>query len=582
MLIPLTSFRRRSSTTNGGTIDSFSLVFEQATPEQIGMHCILNRAMASTATVTVEYKETSSGTWLQAHPLLRIDPNALEVGAPVDPVDAFAGSIFNLTPGTSYDVLLTLTEAGQPTKTLTGSKTTRSLPATAGSPNKTITTAGNLQTTFNSLVPGDVLQLANGTYTVSGLTLDVSGTSGSPIYIRGESRSGVIIKDTTGTVLQYLDASHIVLENLTIEGSSSDSGTAASSRGIDLWNGVSHTNLTFRDINMVGVDIAFNVNGELIGCLVYNCNLEGNNAWTEANTGTPDVAGSPNLTWNDDGICVPGQGNAVWNNTLKGFGDSFAMKDGVENVAVYFYRNKILSTGDDACEGDYALRNCAFYDNYVTNVGTLLSLQPLWSGPFYCFRNICLNSVRGPFKLNATQSGFMIYNNTCLHANGTIGWNWNQANNGDLSNWSFRNNLMLYRNGSTNVLAMEATDQNPIDFTHNAWFPNGTFLWTNTGGSSANLAATSSLPSRTPVFGVATQRHANDVISASDPFVTPINIGTDHLTEVSISTVPSIDTGETPKNAGIAIPGITDGYTGVAPDIGAVIEGRSTHTWGSS
>ena len=45
--------------------------------------------------------------------------------------------------------------------------------------------------------------LANGTYNVSGLTLNVKGTASQPIYVRGASRTGVIIRDTSDAVLTW-------------------------------------------------------------------------------------------------------------------------------------------------------------------------------------------------------------------------------------------------------------------------------------------------------------------------------------------------------------------------------------------
>lgn len=562
------------------TIDALTLNWERQTPEQIGAYLVPTRTIAADSTVTMRYKAVGSGTWIQAHPLLRIDPNTIESGGPSTIIDAFAGSIFDLTAGTTYDVEFTHTEPGQPVKTLTTTRATRSLPGTTGAANKNLTTAGNVQTTFNGLVAGDVLELANGTYNVSGLQLAVSGTSGSPIVIRGESRAGVVIKDTTGIVLQLLDASHIVIEDLTIEGSSSDSGTSSSSQGIVFWGGATQQNVTIRRVTLNGVDMGI-VGDSLQDCLVYNCTLNGNNLWNVSNVGNPGT-GSPNLTWNDDGIRIPGLGNCAWNNTLTGFGDACAVIAGTLSAAVHFYRNKVMMTGDDACEADYATRNCSFYDNYITNSATLLSVDPVYGGPFYCHRNIAINTVRGPYKLNSESSGFLIYNNTVLRTEGNHEWAWNQSNNGDLENWAYRNNLLVYRGAGTGgLMAMESGGQNRLDFDHNAWYPNESVWWTNSGGSFASMAAArSGLASTMPVFSGITQRHNSDVISASNPFVTDVTLGANHLTQITTETALSIANGAAARNAGVSIPGITDGFSGAAPDIGAFIAGRAVPTYG--
>lgn len=582
MLIPWSNRRYRGFGTTASGIDALSLSWERQTPEQIGAYLTPTRAIAAGATVTMRYRQTGNSTWIQAHPLLRIDPTNIESGAPETVIDAFAGSIFDLAPGVGYDVEFTLTEPGQPTKTLTTTRSTRAIPGTTGAANKTLTTAGNVQTTFDGLVAGDVLQLSNGTYTVSSLTLDVAGTSGSPIVIRGESRDGVIIKDTTGIVLQLLDASNIIIERLTIEGSSSDSGTSSSSQGIVFWGGAVQTNVTIRDVDLVGVDMGI-VGDEMEDVLVYNCELNGNNLWNATNVGTTSE-GSPNLTWNDDGIRIPGRGNCAWENTLTGFGDACAVIAGTLSAGVHFYRNRIPMTGDDACEADYATRNCSFYDNYITNSATLLSVDPVYGGPFYCHRNTAINTVRGPYKLNSASSGFLIYNNTILRTEGNHQWGWNQSNNGDLQNWAYRNNLLIYRGaGSGGLMAMESGGNDALDFDHNSWFPNESVWWTNSGGSFSSMAnAFSGLGATTPVFSGISARHTGDVVSATNPFITNVTLGSDHLTQIDTEVILQVASGQAGKNAGAAIPGITDGYSGAAPDMGAIMEGRSVPTYGAT
>jgi len=551
-----------------------SLNFEPATPEQIGLYLPVTRALSASSQVTVRYRPANETAWRVAHPLLRIHPEWCESSAPVTPVDSFAGSIFDLTPGTAYDVELTLIEPGQANQSLTTRATTRALPGAAPAVTKSATPADNLQAKFDSLVPGDRLELAAGTYNVSGLALARSGTAAQPIYIRGAARSTVKLRDTSGTVLQLQAASHVVIENLSIEGSGVDSGTAASSVGISFWNGALQDSVTLRDLDITGVDMGIVASGSTRSLLVYNNSLRGNNVWTQPFIET-------NLTWNDDGIRVPGRGNAVFENTLHGFGDAFAVIDGVQSTAVYFYRNRVTMTGDDAFEADYGTRNIAFYDNHISNSATFLSLDPLWGGPLYCFRNVVVNTTRGPFKFNNTNCGFMVYNNTIVRTEGLTGWGWVQFNDGALRQWSYRNNLLIYR-GNGSLVAVESAANAPIDVTHNAWYPDRAVSWTNSGGSFNSLAAArAGLPATTPVFDPATARHSGDVITVADPFVTPVTLGATHLTEITTAFTPTLRGGTTPKGAGTPIANITDGHSGSAPDIGALIEGRALPRWGA-
>ena len=553
---------------DGGTIDALTLSFEVATPEQIGLYATVNRTLPMTSRATVRYREASMTDWRVAHPLLRINPAWVSGGAPEPPVDAFAGTIFDLIPDTLYDVEVTLEQPGMPNQVLTARTTTRALPGPAPAVTDTATPSDDLQAKFDALMPGDVLELADGTYDATGLFLASSGTEAARIYIRGASRTGVVLRAPTSRVLQLQDASHIVLENLTMEGSNTDSGTDASSVAVSFWDGALQVDVTIRGVDVRGVDQGFVASGTTRQILVYDCDVRGNNVWTPAFIET-------NLTWNDDGIRLPGEGNCAFENTLKGFGDSFAVIDGTFSAAIYYYRNRIEMTGDDSFEADYGTRNLAFYDNDITNAATFLSLDPLWGGPLYCFRNVVVNTIRGPFKLNDTNGGFLIYNNTIVRTEGTSGWGWVQFNNGDLEGWAFRNNILVYLGAGTQLLAVESGGNTTIDFTNNSWFPDGAVWWSTTGGSFGSLAeARAGVPATTPLFSTSTMRHENDVIGTRDPFTAPITLGADHRTQVMTSVTPTLRAGVTAKNAGVAIANINDGFAGAAPDIGAVIEGR--------
>jgi hypothetical protein len=560
---------------DGGSISGVTVHIEEATPEQIGLHLILGRAFSDESTGTVRYRAVTETEWRTGHPLLRIKPDWNEEGAPEAPVDAFAGTIFDLRPGETYEVEITLDEPGQPSQVVRTVTRTRALPGNAPAPTVTATTSDDLQAKLDSLGPGDVLELANGTYEVEGLHLASSGTESEPMYIRGASREGVVIRDMTGNVLQIQEASHVVIENLTIRGSGVDSGTDASSRGIAFWDGATQEYITIRSVDIVEVDQGIVSPGPVRGVLVYDNALHGNNVWTMEFI-------ESNRTWNDEGVQVAGEGNCVFENTIHGFGDALSWKSGVHAAANYVYRNRITMTGDDAFEADYATRNIGIYDNYITNSATFLSLDPLWGGPLYCFRNVVINNFRGPFKLNATNSGFLIYSNTIVRTEGKTGWGWVQFNNGALRSWSYRNNILLYHGGTGNLLAVEATGNSPIDVTHNAWYPDGSIWWTSTGGSFTSLdGARASLPATPPLFGTSSSRHEHDLISEANPFVSPITLGADHLTEIMSEAVPTLSSTANAKNSGVEIPNITDGYSGSAPDMGAIIEGRSVPRWGA-
>ena len=565
------------------------------TPEQIAV--FLPSTLPLSATATLRYRKAGDAAWIDGHSLFRIRPEFAAGGMKID--SGFAWTILDLTPGTAYEIEVT-THDGVAKTVHTARMGTRELPPPAGSPTKTIaagSTAAQIQVVFNSVVPGDVIQFAEGTYAVDNLKLSKSGTDSRPIVIRGQSRHGTVIADASGNILKLDDCSNVLIENLTLRGSGVDAGVRPASTGIFFWGGYSGStikqNITLRNLTITGVDRGIDVNTEISQMLVYDNDLIGNNRWDQdfypyggsgtpgSGDGTPDV--DQNLFWNDDGIRLTGRGNAAFNNTIEGFGDALAVEKGYKSVGVHFYRNDIKMTGDDGIEGDYGTRNLTFYDNRVRNAMTLVSLDPLWGGPFIAARNIGINIGRQPYKLNSTNTGMFFYNNTVVRTtNPNKGaWGWVQPNNGPLRAWGYQNNILIYQGQGDGLLAMEPAAQDPVDFTHNSWYPDGRVWWTRSGGSFAGLArAYASLPATTGVFSGATQRHAADTLTAINPFVTDIALGATHHTEITTPFVPILAAETAPKHSGTPIVGITDGFSGAAPDRGAIIAGRQVPFWG--
>jgi len=546
------------------------------TPEQIALYLPVTGVLEDIATARVRYRAASGGAWIEAHPLYRLHTkgNGGKQG-----LDAFAGVITGVRPGVSYEIKVSLRgESTVAERNLV--VTTRSLPGSAGRVSTIIragSTSPQIQKILDSAKPGDVIEFENGNYVVDNLKLKRGGTLQRPIFIRGKSRTGVMLKDSSGIILNILGISDVIIENLTLLGSNTDSGTRSASRGINFWNGGKRQErITIRNVIIRGVDMGIVAWGNTAQLLAYDNILKGNNIWDRTFL-------ESNLTWNDDGIRVPGKGNSVFNNTLMGFGDALAVSRGVKNISVHFYRNDIQMTGDDAFEADYGHRNITFYDNRVHNSMTLISVDPIYGGPLFAFRNIAINVGRQPYKLNNRNSGFFLYNNTVVRTNGFrsgAGWAWAQPNNGPLTAWGYRNNILIYR-GAGNLLAMEPGGQNPIDFDHNAWYPDGKIWWTHSGGCFSSLMETRSrLPATTSLFGESSRRHEGDVISGPNPFKQEIELGEHYLKEIVVLFTPKLAHGTAPRGAGAAIPGITDGFAGTSPDIGALITGRPIPHWG--
>jgi hypothetical protein len=551
------------------------------TPEQVSLVLPVTGSLPQTATATVRYKPSGTSTWVTGHPLFRVRPDFSLTPAVGSVQDVFAWPIIDLTPGTSYDVEVTVT-SGAASDVVTGTFTTRTLPPAAGAPNKTVAagaSASAVQAAFDGLNPGDVLQFQNGTYDVDQLILRRSGTVGQPIYIRGQSRDGVILRDPTNSIVRWETASNVVFENMTLQGSGVDGGTSVFNLGILGYETGNSTRVTIRRLTVLGVNQGIVFDNEVSEGLIYDNTLFGNNVWLQSFL-------ESNLTWNDDGLRMPGFGNAIFNNSMKGFGDSLSLQahSGSDTLtearAVHFYRNDVRNSGDDLVEADYGHRNITFYDNRSHNSMTFLSLDPLYGGPLLFARNIGINIGRTPFKWNSQNTGQFVYNNTMLITvrMGDDLSGWYQSNNGPQRAYGYRNNIFIYRGNGTYLPWLENGGHDPIDWTHNSWYPNKGIQW---GALFPSLAAAQSgIASTTPLFSGATKRFANDNVTTSDPFNPPVPMGATWLTEITASFTPTPAAGSAPKNSGAVIPNITDGFSGAAPDRGAVVAGRAAAFYG--
>lgn len=568
----------------------------QATPEQIALWLPVSSSLPTTATATCRYRLQGAGSWTTGHPLYRTRPTLSEDPATpsagtVTKENGFAWTIIDLTPGSTYEVEVTVTSGVSSTvKTLT--HTTRALPAAAAPANKTASNLTNFQTLLGSAVAGDVIELAEGSFAVTTpINITQSGNTGSPIIIRGASRTNTVLTRSTHGYFFTCpgDVSNVIIENMTFTGNGVDA-TGTRTTILDTYStSADLTRFTIRNTIASGIDrgvyLWYNQ-----ACMIYNNTWRGNNPYSVSPP--PDYLGS-SITWDDDGINMAGDGNVAFNNTMAGFGDTFAYCHHADsNVVVgtnatHFYRNLIEWSCDDALEADHMRRNCTWYDNSCYNTINADSLDPLYAGPWLSARNTYVNIFRiRTHKWNATNSGQFLYNNTYLQTNSLDGAGnesgWYQPGNGIQDAYGYRNNIHIDRGPGGNAIYFSNPQPSILDWTHNSWWPNRTFHWDETGSHNyASLAAAQAgLPNKTPIFSGTNRPMENDVIASSNPWSATVTLGanggvkyTNYATNLALAAGTS-------KNTGVVIPNITDGYSGALPDRGGVIAGRAAVLYG--
>lgn len=417
------------------------------------------------AAVGVRYRAAGSKVWRQGPPLFRVFPETVTLPVP----DQFAGSIFDLIPGTVYQIELRATDPDRRAdqiRFLVGR--TRRVPREdpLHAREIVVTSASAFQSALDAAMPGDVIVLANGLYH-GNFTLRASGTAWKPIVIRGESTSGVVLdgENCQGCNVLEITGSFVHVERLTIRNAT---------RALRFLGQGTRNNVARR---LHIQDVVHGIGQGVDQRDFYICDniIEGRLAWPWA------LDPNASLHWDDRGVAVHGDGHVVCHNRMSGFGDPMInMKDLARSLD--FYGNDILDTFDGT-EVDLAGGNVRVFHNRWTNVAAGVSLQPIRGGPAYVVRNVLLNVVDEQIKYKSLggihePSGGLFYHNTFVSPK--IALNLQTPITGH--NFAVLNNLFVGPlEPSRRVVEWTAGINHGI-FDFNGYFPDGRFWLGTIGG----------------------------------------------------------------------------------------------------
>jgi hypothetical protein len=521
-----------------------------------------------TATVSMRYRVTGTTAWHDAMPLQHVHAEAV-VGLTVAP--QFAGSIFDLAPGTSYDIELHAVDtdgAVDQTLDLTGS--TRPVPAhDPMNPHVVaVTDAASLTSALAAAQPGDVITLADGTYAGS-FALNTSGTASDPIVIRGTSEEGTILDGGGCPACNILEVygSYVHLEQLTL---------AHANRALRFQT-AGATDDVVRYVHAKDVVLGFGSQPDQASFYYSDNTLEGRLVWpcvyasldTNCN-GSPAMMG---LHANDDGIHVEGNGHVIAYNRISGFGDAMKVEeDG--SVSDDFYGNDVLWTYDNAIELDTTVRGGRALRNRFTNTYATLSFQPIYGGPSYAIRNVLVNVVDEQFKLHANGStptvGAVILHNTIVRATRAVQC---ATANAPLY-FTVENNLFIgpaTLDPDGHVVRWDVPSVSTGTIDYNGLFPDGMFEYgySPMGTTYANFAAV--------VAAGGFDQHSQLVGAGvlADGSVGP----PDAMTTLQPSN-PLLAPASRAIDSALVIPNVNDGFTGAGPDLGALEAGCAAPLYG--
>jgi hypothetical protein len=496
------------------------------------------------AQVAVRYRPVGNPTWRDAMPLFRVHPEDV-VGRVVP--EQFAGSIFNLAPGTDYEIELHATDADGPVdQTLTLTGTTRSVPVDPTTPNaRSVSDAAGLQAALDTAQPGDVITLAEGIYQGS-FEMSASGTAANPIVIRGASEDGAVLDGhgcSTCNLLE-VDGSFVHVERLTLQNAV---------RGLRFKTAGTEGNVA-RRLHLR--DVANGIVGDPDQRDFYLCDnvLEGRLTWPLV---YEDDGGRH--SGSDDGINVAGFGHAVCHNQLVGFADAMKVEqDG--SRADDFYGNEVLSAYDNAVELDTSEGNTRAFRNRFTNTFVPLSFQPTFGGPVYALRNVVVNVAEDQLKFYArgpgeVPNGVLVLHNTFVSPEPAL----LMGSTATSHHFVIQDNLFDGVAGTKVVDWIGGIDDGAFDW--NGWFPDGTFDFHAAGSwpsfaamQAAGLFETNGTLLAAPIFasGLAPPSTFRVTMAAEDA---------------------TLDAASNAVDAATSLANVDDGFTGAAPDLGALERG---------
>ena len=253
-------------------------------------------------------------------------------------------------------------------------------------------------------------------------------------------------------------------------------------------------------------------------------------------------------------------------------------------VAIDIYNNYLTNFHDNAIETDGGLHNIRVMRNVLINSASHpLCNQPIGGGPAYWIRNIVYHAPGGSTRLTSGSAGVVFYNNTIL----------TETSARSSANVHWRNNLMLGQNAAPAIFHVTTyTSYSSSDYNGFRQNPDAaaSFHWNSPAAAdrvgdltlaSLQLREFATLQE----YAATTGQDGNSVLVDYDVFVNVPRLDARDLETVQqVHDARTLDFRLRPGSAavdrGVAIPNVTDGFNGVAPDLGALEVGQTMPVYG--
>jgi hypothetical protein len=586
------------------------------------------------ATVSVQYRAVGDPAWKNAMPLVRIGgENVYRRRENLDYTvpDGFAGSIFNLKPGTEYECQFKMTDpdgaTGQTEHTV--KVTTRSEPQ-ASKTGRILHVyppdhkGPKLEPAFSSIMqayygaglgdwsvvwerrarPGDTILVHVGLYKPERenyvdpmmtpfdgtASLTLKGTKEMPITIKGAGDGEVIFDGGGNHALFDVTASrHHIFEGLTFR--NTDVAIMAGQKEVMGAVALTVKNCRFEN---VGFGVWTEYAGSSDFYIADNLFLGRDDrfrliGWTGFMWASAGPYGSHLLT-SYYAVKVYGPGHVIAHNSIAYFHDAIGISTyGTPEAdperkasSIDIYNNDFHMLGDDFVETDGGAHNVRVFNNRGVNAAHGgYSSQPSFGGPIYFIRNILYHVPSGvAFKLSGKTTGIFAWHNTIIGEH---------VVRDPVSNLHYRNNLFLGRDTPDRGIMAWANADGSHSSDYNGFRPNR-----NTSAQYSYLAPAKGQKIYEPKAGdwknfntladlkAATGDESHGIEVDFDIFekITPPDPAKRHAVYHAMDFDFKLKAGSKAIDAGVVIPTVNEDFAGRAPDLGALESGKPETKYG--
>lgn len=526
-------------------------VLDPPTLRSLGVTWIVRGDANRNAKIEVDYRRQGTTDWRKGPPLFRVEKGPHQRGDDGSPLTAqvpadgwlFAGSVLLLHPASAYEIRLRLADAdGGSVEKLLKAATIAEPEIPPGGPVRHVVPGdgggtGTAEDPFKGLAeahsrarPGDLFLVRAGAYP-GVFTVRKSGEPGRPIVWRGAGEGEAVIGGPDGGREGIrADGVHDVWFERLVFRNKDYAITAHEAAGIVV------RRCRFEKVRN-GINASRNPRDTMRGWWVTDNVLEGVSPWPRAEDNE----------WR--GIQLTGAGHVIAWNRIHHFKDAIDTFPSVRCNSIDIHNNDVSELHDDGIELDFSERNVRCFENRIVNALCGVSVQPVFGGPVYAFRNVMVNVTNEPFKMHVSPSGFLAFHNTSVRTGNAL----KLFTPDSVRNTVFRNNLFI---GTTAPFAFENTAKMvDCDFDYDGFGggPWKLFLKWN----EVRYATFEEMKKKAPVYRQAV-------------LVDPASVGADQRLKAGSA---AIDAGE-------ILPGVNDGFAGKAPDLGAYEQGQEVPHYG--